>query len=72
MTYKKLAKELAGDECTLGDLSGVSTEEFWTWAKTDTIEYDRHPYLAIDNCVEFERELCFEFEKCMWRKHQSD
>ena len=51
VTCKQSAKELAGDEWTLGDLSGLSTEEFWTWAKTDTIGYDGHPYLAMDKCV---------------------
>ena len=55
MTCKQSAKELVGDEWTLGDPSRVSTEDFWTWVKTDTIGYDGHPYLAIDNCVDFER-----------------
>ena len=55
----------------MGDLSIVSTEELWTWMKTDTIGYDGHLYLAIDKCVDFERELWFELENCMWRKHQS-
>ena len=71
VTCKQLEKELVGDEWTLGDLIGVSTEEFWTWAKTDTIGYDGHPYLAIDKCVDFKRELWFKLEKYMWRKHQS-
>ena len=55
----------------MGNLSGVSTEEFWTWTNTDNIRYDRHPYLAIDKCVNFKRELWFELGKCMWRKNQS-
>ena len=71
MTCKQLAKELAGDEWTLGNLSGVSTEDFWTWSKTDTIGYDGHPYLAIDKCVDFERELWFELRKCTCKKHWS-
>ena len=71
VTCKKLTKELAGDKWTLGDLSGVSTEDFWNWAKTDTIGYDEHPYLTIDKCDKFERELWFELGKCMWRKHRS-
>ena len=69
MTFKHSAKELAGNEWTLGDLSGVSMEYLWTWAKTDTIGYDGHPYLAIDKCVNFKRELWFELGNCMWRKH---
>ena len=48
VTCKQSEKELAGDEWTLGDMSGVSTEDFWTWTKTDTIRYDQHPYLDID------------------------
>ena len=57
MTGKQSKKEIAGDEWNLGDLNGVSTEEFWSWAKTDTIWYDGHPYLAFNKCVNFEREL---------------
>ena len=52
-------------------MSGLSTEDFWTWAKTDTTGYDRHPYLDNDKCVNSERELWFELGKCMWRKHWS-
>ena len=71
MTCKKSAKELAGDEWTLGDINRLSTEEFWTWAKTDATEYDGHPYLANDKYVDFERELLFELGKCTWRNHWS-
>ena len=66
-----MAKELAGDEWNLGDLSGVSTEAFWTWEKLDTIGYDGNAYLEIDKCVDFERKLWFELVKCMCRKHRS-
>ena len=69
VTCKQPAKEIAGDKWTLGDMIGVSTEDFWTWEKTDNIGYDGHYYLAIDKCVNFERELWFELGKCMWRKH---
>ena len=71
MTCKHLAKDLAGDKWTLGDLSGVSTEDFWNWKKMDTIGYEENLYLAIYKCVDSERELWFELVKCMWRKHQS-
>ena len=71
MTCKQSSKELAGDEWNLGNLSGVSTEDFWTWEKTDTIGYGEHPYLAINKCIEFDMELWFELGKGMWRKHQS-
>ena len=71
MTCRQLEKELAGYEWTLGDLTGISTEYFWTWAKTDTTGYYGHDYLARDKCVNFERELWFVLGDCMWRKHQS-
>ena len=57
MTCRQLAKELAGDEWTSGDMNGLAAEDFWNWAKTDTTGYDGHPYLSIDKCVNFEREL---------------
>ena len=66
-----MEKELAEDEWDIGKLAGLSTEDFWTWANTDTKGYDRHPFLARDKCVNFERELWFEFGKCMWRKNRS-
>ena len=46
MTYRQLAKELAGDEWTLGDQNRISTEDFLTWAKTNNMGYDRNDYLA--------------------------
>ena len=39
---RQLAKELSGDEWNLGKLKGLSTDDFWTWVKTDTMEYDGH------------------------------
>ena len=71
MTFKQSVKKLADDEWTLDVMSGLSTEDSWTWVKTDTIGYDRYTYLAIDNCVDFERELGFELGKCMCRKNRS-
>ena len=71
MTYKQLAEELTSDEWNLGDMSGLFTEDFWNWSKTDNIGYDGHLYLAIDKYVDFERELWFELGKCMWRKYRS-
>ena len=69
--WKQLAKELAGDYWTLGELDRLSAENFWTWANTDTIGYYGHDYLARDKWFDFERELWFESGKCMWRKHRS-
>ena len=71
LTCRQSAKELAGDEWTWGDMTGIAAEAFWTWSKTDTTGYDGHPYLSIDKCVNFERGLWFELWKCMWRKHRS-
>ena len=45
MTCKQSVKELAGDEWTLVDMSGVSTEDFWNWEKMDSMGYDVHPYI---------------------------
>ena len=42
VTCRQLEKELTGDEWTLGDLAGLFVKDFWTWAKTDTTEYDGH------------------------------
>ena len=55
MTCRQSEKELAGDEWTLGKLTGLSEEDFWTWAKTDTTGYGGHYYLARDKCVNFKR-----------------
>ena len=64
-------KELTGYEWNLGKLTELSSEYFWTWENTDTTGYDRHAYLTLDKCVDFERELWFELVKCMWRNHRS-
>ena len=69
MTCRQLVKDLAVDEWTLGDMTRLAAGHFWTWANTDITGYDGHTYLAIDKCVNFERELWFELGKCMWRKH---
>ena len=71
VTCRQLANELVGDEWTLCELAGLSTENLWTWDKTDTTGYDGHPFLAQDKCVNFERELWFELGKCVWRKKWS-
>ena len=41
-TCRQSAKELVGDECTLRELTGLSVEYFWTWAKTDIKGYNGH------------------------------
>ena len=57
---RQSAKELTDDEWTLGELTGLSAENFWTWEKTDTTGYDGHDFLAQDKCADFKRELWLE------------
>ena len=71
VTCRQSEKELTGDEWTLVKLNGLSTEDFCTLENTDTMGHDVHDYLAVDKCVNFERELWFELGKCIWRKHRS-
>ena len=71
VAFRQSANELTGDEWNLGELTGLSADDFCTWAKTDTMGHYRHAYLAMDKCVGFERELWFYLGKCTWRKHQS-
>ena len=71
VTFRQSAKELGGDQWTLGDMTGLAAEGFWTWSKTDTTGYDGHPYLDREKCVEFDKELWFELGKCMWMNHWS-
>ena len=72
MTCKQSAKELTGNECTLGGMIEISFEDFCTWETTDTTGYDGHPYLDKDRCVNFKRELWFELGRCIWRKTPED
>ena len=37
---KQSSNDLAGDKWNLGDLKGISTDDFWTWDKCDRITYD--------------------------------
>ena len=59
MTRRQSAKDLAGDEWNLGELTRLYAEDLWTWAKTDTTGYNGHDYLERDKCVDLERELWF-------------
>ena len=52
---RQLVRELDGDEWNLRKLSGISTGDFWTWYKTDTMGYDVHAYLTIDKCINLDR-----------------
>ena len=68
---KKTVKDLAGDKWELGALNGISTDDFWDWAKKDGIGYVGDSYLGLDECVDFDKEIWLELGKCMWRKHRS-
>ena len=68
---KQSAKELSVDKWDLDALKGLFTDDFWAWVKKDGIGYDGGAYLGLDKYVDFEKELWFELDKCMWRKHQS-
>ena len=37
----------------------------------DTMGYDGHANLALDKCVNLEREIWFKLGRYMWRNHQS-
>ena len=50
---KQLVKDLAGDGWTLGDLKEISTDDLWTWAKSDRIGYGEDAYLGLYKCVYF-------------------
>ena len=45
---KQLAKDLAGDKWTLGDLEALSNEYFSTWAKSGGLTCDGYAYLGMD------------------------
>ena len=66
-----MAKYLAGDKCTQGDLKWLSTDYFWTWAKSDGLAYYRDAYLVLEKCVEFEKDVWFGLGEAMWRNHWS-
>ena len=48
VTCGQSEKGLAGDEWNLGELTRLSTEDFWTRAKTYTMGYDGHDYIAME------------------------
>ena len=50
---KQLAKDIAGEKCTLGELKRLSIDDFWNWSKSDRTYYERDTYLGLDKCVNF-------------------
>ena len=68
---KKLENDHAGDKWSIGDPKGLSADDFWTWAKSDGLVYDRDSYRIMYNFVKFEKEIWFKLVKDMWRKHRS-
>ena len=55
LEFKKSSKGIAGDKCTLGDMKGLSTDNFWTWDNIDGISYDVDAYLGLYKCVDFKK-----------------
>ena len=47
MECKQSTKDLAGDQWTLGELKELSTNDFWTWDKSDGVGYDGDAYLGL-------------------------
>ena len=68
---KKSTKDLAGDKWTLGALKYLSTNDVWTWSKSNGIVYDGYVYLGLDICIDSKKEFWFHLGKCMCRKHKS-
>ena len=66
-----MAKCIEGDKCTLVDLKALSTERFLTWYKSDRLDNYWDVYLGFYKFVNLSKELWFELEKFMWRKHHS-
>ena len=52
-------------------MKALSKEQLCTWSKEDGIDHDEDSYLELDKCVDSEKDICFEFGKCIWRKHRS-
>ena len=46
-------------------------QKLWTWDKEDGIVNDEDAYLGIENCIDFDKELCFNLGKSTRKKHQS-
>ena len=43
---KQSAEDLTGYKWNLGELKGLSTDDFWAWDKIDEIGYDGDAYLG--------------------------
>ena len=70
LEWNQSAEDTKGDKCTLGELKGISTENFCTWDKIEGVGYEGDAYLWLYNCVKFNKELWFELGKEIWRKHR--
>ena len=71
MECKQSAKDHTGDKWTLSSLNGLSTEEFWTWSKSDGLSYDGDAYLVMNKFVGFKKDIWFKLVNHMWRKQLS-
>ena len=62
---------ISGHHWEMGAMKDVTMKRFWTWDKTDSSDGLGDMYLGRDWCSKFEKEILFELDKTMWRKHQS-
>ena len=69
--FKESAKGLSGDQWTLGETNDVTMEKFWTQAKEDGLESYRYAYMGVDKCINFDKEIWFDFGNIMLEKHHS-
>ena len=68
---KQSSKDLAGYKWNLGELKGLSTDDFWTWYKSDGISYDLDAHPRLEKCVDLKKYIWFDLGKAMWRKNRS-
>ena len=62
-------KGIAGDKWTLVLAKRVTMEQFWYWYKVDAIDGAGNVFTGTERYNWFKKELWFELEKSMLRKH---
>ena len=65
------ARGLDVNQWNIGAAKSVTMDQLWTWDKVDGSDTLRKPISGADGCTYFEKELCCDLEKSMWRKHRS-
>ena len=54
---KESDNDLAEDQWNLGATKDVTMEQFWDWAKVDSIDGSGDLYLGLDRCRDSEKDL---------------